>query len=68
MVLRALPAAVICALLGLALLPGAGGAEDVDALQAKVAAAREEAGSLAAKLQAAGAELAAAEEEAEEAS
>jgi septal ring factor EnvC (AmiA/AmiB activator) len=68
MALRALPAAFACVLLGLALLPASGGAEDVEALRTKVASARDEAGALAAKLQAAQAELAAAEQEAAAAS
>ncbi|HXR29914.1 MAG TPA: transglycosylase family protein [Solirubrobacterales bacterium] len=62
------PVAIGCALLGLLLLPAMGGAEDVGSLQARVAAAREEAGSLASRLQAAQGELAAAEEEADAAS
>src|SRR5262245_22307587 len=61
-------AATACALLGSALLPSVGGADDVEALQAKVAVAREEAGSLATELQAAQAELATAEAQAEAAS
>jgi len=65
---RGFLAAFACALLGLALLPVAGGAEDVEALQAKVAAAREEAESLSSRLQAAQSELAAAEQEADAAS
>jgi septal ring factor EnvC (AmiA/AmiB activator) len=65
---RGFLAAFACALLGLALLPAAGGAEDVEALQAKVAAAREEAESLTSQLQAAQSELAAAEQEADAAS
>ena len=50
---RGFLAAFACALFGLALLPAAGGAEDVEALQAKVAAARGEAESLTSRLQAA---------------
>lgn len=65
---RGFLAALTCALLGLALLPVAGGAEDVEALQAKVAAAREEAESLSSRLQAAQSELAAAQQEADAAS
>jgi len=65
---RVSPVAIGCALLGLLLLPAMGGAEDVGSLQARVAAAREEAGSLASRLQAAQGELAAAEEEADAAS
>ena len=64
MTLRALPAASACVLLGLALLPASGGAEDVEALRTKVASARDEAGALAAKLQAAQVELATAEQDA----
>jgi chromosome segregation ATPase len=55
--------AFACVLL-IGAVPAAGGAEQVDALQGKVASAREEAGALATKLQAARAELASAEEEA----
>ncbi len=68
MLCRGFLAAFACALLGLALLPVAGGAEDVEGLQAKVAAAREEAESLSSRLQAAQSELAAAEQEADAAS
>jgi peptidoglycan hydrolase CwlO-like protein len=62
------------AILSLALLASAlllaatAGGASIDSLQAKVAAARDEAGSLASKLQAAQAELAAAQEEADAAS
>jgi septal ring factor EnvC (AmiA/AmiB activator) len=65
---RGFLAAFACALLGLALLPVAGGAEDTEALQAKVAAAREEAESLTLRLQAAQSELATAQQEADVAS
>lgn len=55
--------ALACATLACALaLAAAAGATDIGALQAKVSAAREEAGSLASKLQAAQGELAAAQE------
>jgi septal ring factor EnvC (AmiA/AmiB activator) len=60
--------ALACALLGWALPPAAGTAADLASLQGKVAAARDEAGSLASRLQAAQSELAAAEAEAEAAS
>lgn len=56
--------ALLGALLSMALLPAAGGAVDVGALEGKVAEAREEAGALAERLQAAQEELAAAEGEA----
>lgn len=66
---RAFRAALACAALGSALLPaGIAGAESATALQAKVSAAREEAGSLAEGLRATRAELAAAEQEATAAS
>jgi septal ring factor EnvC (AmiA/AmiB activator) len=64
MALRALPAAFACVLLGLALPPASGGADDVETLRGKVASARDEAGALAARLRAAQADLAAAEREA----
>jgi peptidoglycan hydrolase CwlO-like protein len=61
--------ALACATLGVTLvLAGAAGATSIGALQAKVSAGREEAGSLASQLQAAQGELAAAQEEAAAAS
>ena len=61
--------ALACATLAVTLaLAGAAGATDIGALQAKVSAGREEAGSLASRLQAAQGELAAAQEEADAAS
>jgi peptidoglycan hydrolase CwlO-like protein len=61
--------ALACATLAVALaLVAAAGATDIGALQAKVSAAREEAGSLASRLQASQGELAAAQEEADAAS
>ena len=57
--------ALACATLGVTLaLAGAAGAANIGALQAKVSAGREEAGSLASQLQAAQGELAAAQEKA----
>jgi septal ring factor EnvC (AmiA/AmiB activator) len=62
---RALLAAFLCALLALSALAAApASAADIPALQGKVSAGREEAGSLADQLQAAQGELAAAEQEA----
>jgi septal ring factor EnvC (AmiA/AmiB activator) len=61
--------ALACAILAVTLaLAGAAGAADIGALQTKVSTAREEAGSLASRLQAAQGELAAAQEEAAAAS
>ncbi len=61
--------AFACATLAVALVSAeAAGATDVEALQAKVSAGREEAGSLASRLQASQGELAAAQEEADAAS
>lgn len=61
--------ALACATLAVALvLAGAAGATNIGALQTKVSTAREEAGSLASRLQAAQGELAAAQEEADAAS
>jgi predicted nucleic acid-binding Zn-ribbon protein len=61
--------ALACATLAVTLaLVGAAGAANIGALQAKVSAGREEAGSLASQLQAAQGELAAAQEEAAAAS
>ena len=66
---RTLLAALLCALLApLALAAAPASAADVSALQQKVSAGREEAGSLAGQLQAAQGELASAEEEAAAAS
>jgi septal ring factor EnvC (AmiA/AmiB activator) len=66
---RALLVALLCALLApLALAAAPASAADVSALQQKVSAGREEAGSLAGQLQAAQGELASAEEEAAAAS
>jgi peptidoglycan hydrolase CwlO-like protein len=67
---RARLAAPLCALTAaaLALSTSVSGAADIDALQRKVAAARDEAGSLVGQLQAAQGELAAAQEEAAAAS
>jgi septal ring factor EnvC (AmiA/AmiB activator) len=66
---RALLAAFLCALLALSALAAApASAADIPALQGKVTAGREEAGSLAGQLQAAQGELAAAEQEAAAAS
>ncbi|HEX5375049.1 MAG TPA: transglycosylase family protein [Solirubrobacterales bacterium] len=63
------PAVLVAALLGFALLSATvAGAASVGDLEAKVSAARSEAGSLAASLQAAQAELATAQEEADAAS
>jgi peptidoglycan hydrolase CwlO-like protein len=62
-------AVLACATLAVALtLAGVAGATDIGALQTKVSAARDEAGSLASKLQAAQGELAAAQEQAAAAS
>lgn len=61
--------ALACATFAVAMAPaGAAGATNIGALQAKVSAGREEAGSLASQLQAAQGELAAAQEEAAAAS
>ena len=66
---RTLLAALLCALLApLALAAAPASAADISALQQKVSAGREEAGSLAGQLQAAQGELASAEEEAAAAS
>jgi septal ring factor EnvC (AmiA/AmiB activator) len=66
---RTLLAAFLCALLApLALAAAPAAAADISALQQKVSAGREEAGSLAGQLQAAQGELASAEEEAAAAS
>jgi septal ring factor EnvC (AmiA/AmiB activator) len=61
-------AALLCALLvGLAVAAGHAGATEAEQLEAKLAAAREEAGSLSAQLQATTAELGSAEAEADDA-
>lgn len=60
-------AALLCALLAIAAAVGSAGATETDALESKLAAARDEASALSAKLQATTAELAGAEAEAEEA-
>jgi septal ring factor EnvC (AmiA/AmiB activator) len=66
---RTLPVALLCALLALSALAAApASAADISALQQKVSAGREEAGSLASQLQAAQGELASAEQEAAAAS
>lgn len=60
-------AALLCALLMIAAAVGSAGATETEALESKLAAARDEASAISAKLQATTAELAGAEAEAEEA-
>jgi septal ring factor EnvC (AmiA/AmiB activator) len=60
-------AAPLCALLVIAAAVGSAGATETEALESRLAAARDEASALSAKLQATTAELASAEAEAEEA-